>query len=80
MQELLTMSKKELNRLPVIESVVSRKMTQVEAANCLSISDRQIRRIAINFSKFGPAGLIHHLRGRPSNHRLPSELKNHAVN
>jgi len=80
MQELLIMSKKELNRLPVIESVVSRKMTQVEAANCLSISDRQIRRIAINFSKFGPAGLIHHLRGRPSNHRLPSELKNHAVN
>jgi len=80
MQELLTMSKKELNRLPVIESVIDRKMTQSEAASRLSISDRQVRRIAINFSKLGPAGLVHHLRGRPSNHRLPSELKDRAVN
>jgi len=80
MQELLTMSKKELNRLPVIESVVQRKLTQVEAANRLGLSDRQIRRIVINFSKLGPAGLIHHLRGRPSNHRLPSELKESAIN
>ncbi|MCJ7804716.1 ISNCY family transposase [Patescibacteria group bacterium] len=74
------MSKKELNRLPVIESVIQRKLTQIEAANRLGLSDRQIRRIAINFSKLGPAGLIHHLRGRPSNHRLPSELKDRAVN
>ena len=79
MQELLTMSKKELNRLPVIESVIDRKMTQTEAANRLDISDRQIRRIAINFIKLGPAGLIHHLRGRPSNHSYPQELKDCAV-
>ena len=80
MQELLTMSRKELNRLPVIESVVQRKLTQIEAANRLGLSDRQIRRIIIDFSKSGPAGLIHHLRGRPSNHRLSSELKDRAVN
>ena len=79
MQELLTMSKKELNRLPVIESVINRKMTQVEAANRLGLSDRQIRRIAINFSSLGPAGLINRLRGRPSNHHYPQELKDRAV-
>ena len=79
MQELLTMSKRELNRLPVIESVIQRKLTQVEAANRLGLCDRQIRRISSSFIKFGPAGLIHHLRGRPSNHRYPSELKDRAV-
>ena len=79
MQELLTMSRKELNRLPVIESVINRKMTQIEAASCLGLSDRQIRRIAINFSNLGPAGLIHHLRGRPSNHRVSEELKSRAI-
>lgn len=79
MQELLTMSKKELNRLPVIESVINRKMTQTEAASRLSISDRQIRRLAVNFSRLGPAGLIHHLRGRPSNHHLSSEVKDRAI-
>lgn len=80
MQELLTMSKKELNRLPIIESVVGRKMTQSEAANRLGITDRQIRRIVSNFAKLGPAGLIHRLRGQPSNHRLPQELKDGAIN
>ena len=79
MQELLTMSRKELNRLPVIESVINRKMTQIEAASRLGLSDRQIRRIAINFSNLGPAGLIHHLRGRPSNHRVSEELKSRAI-
>jgi len=79
MQELLTMSKKELNRLPVIESVINRKMTQVEAANRLSISDRQIRRVVSNFISSGPAGLIHRLRGRPSNHFVSQELKDRAV-
>lgn len=79
MQELLTMSKKELNRLPVIESVADKKMTQKEAANRLNVTDRQIRRIIKNFTEFGPAGLIHHLRGQPSNHRLPRELINRAI-
>ncbi len=79
MTELLTMSKKELNRLPIIESVAKRKMTQVEAASQLGLSDRQVRRIVVNFSKLGPAGLIHHLRGRPSNHSYPQEIKDRAV-
>jgi hypothetical protein len=80
MQELLTMSKKELNRLPVIESVINRRLTQMEAASRLSISDRQIRRLVVIFIKLGPAGLIHRLRGQPSNHHLPQELKDRAVN
>lgn len=80
MQELLTMSRKELNRLPVIESVINKKMTQIEAANRLELSDRQIRRVVSNFISSGPAGLIHHLRGRPSNHQVPQELKDRAIN
>lgn len=80
MQELLTMSRKELDRLPVIKSVINRKMTQIEAANRLELSDRQIRRIVTNFTKIGPAGLIHRLRGRPSNHQVSQELKDRAIN
>lgn len=80
MTELLTMSKKELNRLPVIEAVINRKMTQSEAATRLSISDRQIRRLAKIFIKLGPAGLIHRLRGQPGNHHFPQKLKDQAIN
>lgn len=80
MQELLTMSRKELNRLPVIESVINKKMTQAEATNRLGLSDRQIRRVVSNFISSGPVGLIHHLRGKPSNHQVPQKLKDRAIN
>jgi len=70
MQELLTMSKKELNRLPIIKSVIDRKMTQIEAASSLGLTDRQIRRVVSNFISSGPAGLSHRLRGKPSNHQV----------
>lgn len=79
MQELLTMSRKELDRVSVIESVAGRKMTQAEAANRLGLSDRQIRRIVVSFSLLGPAGLIHHLRGKPSNHSISQEVKDRAI-
>jgi radical SAM protein with 4Fe4S-binding SPASM domain len=79
MQELLTMSRKELDRVPIIELVVSRKLTQVEAGSRLGLTDRHVRRLVAAFTKSGPSGLIHRLRGKPSNHRLPQELKNKTI-
>lgn len=79
MQELLTMSKKELNRVPVIESVISGSFTQIEAACRLSLSDRQVRRIVSSYRLSGPSALVHRLRGCPSNHRYPSGLVDKAV-
>lgn len=79
MQELLTMSKKELNRVPVIELVVKGNLTQVEAAVRLDLGDRQIRRIVSRYRLAGPAGLIHGHRGQPSNRLLPEEFRNQVI-
>lgn len=73
------MSRKELNRVPVIESVISGGFRQVEAADRLNLSDRQIRRIVSSYRQSGPTGLVHGLRGRPGNHHYPVDLADKAI-
>ena len=73
------MSKKELNRVSVIESALSRKMTQVEASQRLSLSDRHVRRLVHNYREFGTVALVHKLRGRPSNRTIPETFKNQVL-
>ena len=68
---IVTMSQKELQRVPVFEAVVRRKTTQVEAAESLELSPRQIRRLKVRFEQEGPAGLVHRSRGRGSNRSKP---------
>ncbi len=43
--ETLTMSSKELNRLEVLGRVLERRLTQVQAAEQLGLSLRQIERL-----------------------------------
>ena len=45
MDKLLTMSKKELTRLEVIQRIKEKRLKQKEAAEMLSLSLRQVRRL-----------------------------------
>jgi transposase len=56
----------ELKRLHVIQKVLERVIKQVEAAEILSLSGRQIRRIVKRIRDEGNRGVIHKSRGRPS--------------
>lgn len=73
------MSKKELNRVSVIESAINQRMTQVEAAQRLSLSDRHVRRLVHNYRQSGANALVHKLRGRPSNRTIPVTFKNQVL-
>lgn len=75
----ITMSQRELQRLPVIEAVRARRITQVEAAACLGLSERQIRRVQARLQQEGPPGLGHRGRGRPSNRRYPERLRQRVL-
>jgi len=63
----VTMSKKELKKHHLIKNVLERRITQVEVARILGISDRQVRTIVSRVKTEGEAGVIHKLRGRVSN-------------
>jgi transposase len=74
-QELVEMSSRELDRLAVVRQVVGGRLTQAKAAELISLSERQVRRLCAAFEEHGPAGLVSGKRGKPSNRRLPDELR-----
>jgi transposase InsO family protein len=74
-QERMEMSQRERDRLVVIRSVNDGKRSQVEAARLLGLSTRQLRRLQRRVSREKDSGVIHKLRGRPSNNACAKELK-----
>jgi len=79
MDELLTMNKKELTRLEVIQRIEEKRLKQREAAAILSLSERQVRRILKAYRQLGAAGLISKRRGQASNNRLKKEVRQQAI-
>src|SRR5829696_3061711 len=72
------MSQPELTRLEVIQRVKRKTLTQHQAAELLSLSVRQIKRLCKAYQSTGTAGLISKRRGRPSNNHLPEKTINKA--
>ena len=75
----LTMSARELNRLEIIGRVVERRLTQRRAAEQLGLSLRQVERLCRAYRADGAVGLISRKRGRSSNHKLSSALRERVV-
>lgn len=72
-EEMISMNTKDIDRMNVIKAVLEKRIKQRHAANGLGISSRQVRRLCRRMKKEGARGLLHRLRGRPSNHRLPTQ-------
>ena len=72
MEERLTMTTRELDRLKVIHQVLQHKLTWPQAGAQLSRSIRQIGRLCARVRTDGHKGIVHRLRGKPSNHQLPA--------
>lgn len=77
--ETVTMSYEELDRVGVIERVIDKRLTQREAARILGLTSRHVRRLCRAYERAGPGGLASKHRGRPSNRRLPAELRRQAL-
>ena len=75
----LRMSAKERDRLRIMEQVVNQALKQSEAAVLLGLSERQVRRVVRRYREQGDRGLVHRLRGRPSNRKVPKHHKARAL-
>lgn len=73
------MSTKELDRLEVMKEIKDGNCRQWEAAEDLGISERHLRRLLRRFRADGAGGLANRLRGKPSNRRIPDEVREKAV-
>jgi transposase len=78
-KDIVMLRQKDLKRLHVMHKVLEGTMTQAEAADLISLTERQIRRIVKRIRQEGDKGIGHAARGKPSNRKLPKKLKNRIV-
>jgi len=67
--ETFAMSAKERDRLVVLGRVKRGELTLAKASELVGLSYRQVKRVYRRFCGEGSRGLVHRLRGRPSNRR-----------
>ena len=79
MDQRVNMSDGDIDRLRTIREVLDGRLKWSEAVGVLRISERQVARLCARVRKQGNRGILHGLRGRPSNHRLDEELLEHAL-
>ena len=79
MDQLLTMSKRELTRLEVMQRLNTKSLRQHEAACMLGISVRQVKRLFRAYKQQGPPGLISKRRGKPGNNQLDALTVQKAI-
>jgi transposase len=78
-KERITLSKKELERLPTIRQVMKGELTQRKAAEEMRLSIRQVRNLVRKMETGGAAALAHGNRGRASPKRLPQPVVDRIV-
>src|SRR3989338_2395670 len=79
MTEVLTMTTREIDKLRIIRQVLEHQLTWHEAGTQLALPPRQIWRLCARVRASGHRGIVHRLRGRPSNHRLSPALLTRAL-
>ena len=73
------MSQGELRRLYIIRQVLDKKLQQVEAAEKLDLSYRQIIRITKRVKDQGDSGIIHKSRSQPSQREISAKTKSKVI-
>jgi hypothetical protein len=70
-EERIELSAREPERLKILHEVQQGHLRQIDAERRLRMSDWQVRRLLGRLRSVGDRGLLHGLRGRPSNHKIP---------
>lgn len=74
------MTEKELERLRIIQDLISGRTTPRAAAQILSVTERTVWRLRERLIKCGPPGIASLHRGKPSNRMIPDYVRQHTMN
>jgi len=78
-QERISLNARERERLKVLHEIEQGHLRQVEAARRLRLTARQVRRLWTRWRTAGDGGLVHQLRGRPSNRKIPEAIERRCL-
>src|SRR5258708_634123 len=76
---MISMSRKELSRLEWLARVKRGEMPLRSASEKMRMSYRQAKRIWKRYQAQGEVGLVHGLRGKPSNRKIDAALREEVV-
>jgi transposase len=77
--ERIEMSQEERDRLDWLKRARDRKMTQREAAERMGVSERWVRKLIERMKREGDRVVVHGLRGRESNRKIPEATRQRAL-
>ena len=72
---VVSMSKQEFSRLEVLLRVQSGRLRVSDACVLIGLQRRQVFRLLRGLKRDGATSLLSKRRGKPSNHRLPAEVR-----
>jgi transposase len=75
----LLMTQADRDRLVTLRKAKKRLITQLQAAEDLGLSVRQVKRLVSALKKRGDKAVIHGLRGKPSNQRIAKSVEEEAM-
>jgi transposase len=78
-QGVLIMSRQERDRLQLITQLAKGTLKASEFAKAAKLSLRQVYRLLARYRAEGDKGVIHRLRGRPSNHGYDAKLRQRVL-
>ena len=73
------MSEEEVRRAGVLKRVKAGELSQVEAAEILDLSYRQVKRLYRRFRRLGTKALVHGNAGRRSNRARPAKERQRVL-
>lgn len=79
MNEVISMSIRELDKIKVLDQLAQKLMNQSQAAEALNLTVRQVKRLVKEYKEKGPIGVVSKKRGKPSNHQLSQSIKELAL-
>jgi transposase len=73
--ERIAMSQEERDKLEWLKRARDKVISQREAARRMGVTDRWVRKLVQRMSQQGDGAVVHGLRGRPSNRKIPAEAQ-----
>ena len=70
MNEVISMSTKELDRLKVLDQLQGKRIKQKQASDALGVSERQIRGLLRRYKQEGAKGILSKKRGKSGNRQM----------
>jgi transposase len=77
--ERIAMSQEERDWLDWLKQARDGKIRQREAAERMGVTERWVRKLLGRMQEQGDAAVVHRLRGRPSNRKLPAQSRKQAL-